>query len=76
MENKRNIISESDNSTVLTEYKPLARREISYQSEAELEKNFIKILQEQSYEYLNINNEKDLIKNLKEKLEKLNKIYR
>ena len=74
MENKRNIISESDNSTVLTEYKPLARKETSYQSEAELEKNFIKILQEQSYEYLNINNEKDLIKNLKEKLEKLNKI--
>ena len=74
MENKRNIISESDNSTVLTEYKPLERKETSYQSEAELEKNFIKILQEQSYEYLNINNEKDLIKNLKEKLEKLNKI--
>lgn len=42
MENKRNIISESDNSTVLTEYKPLARREISYQSEAELEKILLK----------------------------------
>ena len=59
MENKRNIISESDNSTVLTEYKPLERKETSYQSEAELEKKFIKILQEQSYEYLKINNEKD-----------------
>ena len=74
MENKRNIISESDNSTVLTEYKPVERKETSYQSETELEKNLIKILQEQSYEYLNINNEKDLIKNLKEKLEELNKI--
>src|SRR5574344_77834 len=56
MGNKRNIISESDNSTVLTEYKALARKEISYQSEAELEKKFIEILKEQSYEYLKINN--------------------
>ena len=74
MENKGNIISESDNSTVLTEYKALMRKETAYQSEAELEKKFIEILEEQSYEYLKINNEEDLIKNLKEQLEKLNKI--
>lgn len=74
MKNRNNIISENNNSTVLTKYKPLERKETSYQSEAELEKKFIKILREQSYEYLNINNEKDLINNLKKQLEKLNKI--
>ena len=74
MENKRNIISESDNSTVLTEYKALTKKEASYQSEAELETDFINILKDQSYEYLNINNEQDLIINLRKQLEKLNKI--
>ena len=74
MNNKGNIISENDNSTVLTEYKTIKRKETSYQSEAELESEFIKILQEQSYEYLNIKNENDLINNLREKLEKLNEI--
>lgn len=74
MDNRNNIISESDNSTVLTEYKQVNQRKTSYQSEAELENEFIKILQEQSYEYLNINNEKELIINLRKQLEKLNKI--
>lgn len=74
MENKGNIISENDKSTVLTEYNTIKRKETSYQSEAELENEFIKILQEQSYEYLNIKNENDLINNLRKQLEKLNKI--
>jgi len=74
MENKGNIISENDKSTVLTEYNTIKRKETSYQSEAELENEFIKILQEQSYEYLNIKNENDLINNLRRQLEKLNKI--
>ena len=74
MDNRSNIISESDNSTVLTEYKPLNIRKTSYQSEAELEKEFIKILQEQSYQYLSIKNEEDLIINLRKQLERLNKI--
>ena len=74
MNNRSNIISESDNSTVLTEYKQLNQRKTSYQTEAELEAEFIKILQEQSYEYLSINREEDLILNLKKQLEKLNKI--
>jgi len=45
----------------------------SYQSEAELEKAFIKQLQEQAYEYIKITNEEDLIFNLRKQLEKLNK---
>ena len=69
-----NIISENDNSTVLTEYKPLEKQATSYQSEAELEAEFINILKDQSYEYLNINNENDLIINLRKQLERLNKI--
>lgn len=67
-----NIITENDNSTVLTEYKPLDRKATSYQSEADLENEFIKTLQEQAYEYLRINNENDLILNLRNNLEALN----
>ena len=69
-----NIISENDNSTVLAEYKSLNSKATSYQSEAQLEREFIKELQEESYEYLKINNEKDLISNLRRELERLNKI--
>ena len=45
-----NIISENDNSTVLTEYNSLERKATSYQSEAELEAEFINILKEQYME--------------------------
>ncbi len=67
------IISENDNSTVITEYKGLNNRNKSYQSEDQLEKEFIRTLQEQSYEYLVINSEEELINNLRLQLEKLNK---
>ena len=49
-----NIIAETNEATVVSEYIPPARRKRSYQSEAELEKNFIEDLQEQGYEYLTI----------------------
>lgn len=67
-----NVVSESEESTVITEYKPSAKRSDSYQSEADLEREFIRLLGEQSYEYLNIKSEEDLIKNLRKKLEQLN----
>ena len=63
-----NIIAQSSESTVITEYKPSAKRSDSYQSEADLEREFIRLLGEQSYEYLNIKSEEDLIKNLRKKL--------
>lgn len=69
-----NIIAETNEATVVSEYIPLARRKRSYQSEAELEKNFIEDLQEQGYEYLTIKTEDDLVENLKRQIEKLNKI--
>lgn len=69
-----NIIAETNEATVVSEYIPPVRRKRSYQSEAELEKNFIEDLQEQGYEYLTIKTEDDLVENLKKQIEKLNKI--
>ncbi len=66
------IITETNEATVVSEYKPVSAKSDAYQSEAELEKEFIKLLQEQSYEYLTIHYEKDLIDNLRVQLEKLN----
>lgn len=68
-----NIVAQSNESTVVTEYKSDKVRSAAYQSEAELENEFIKLLQSQSYEYLPIKSEKDLIVNLRAKLEELNK---
>jgi len=67
-----NIVSESSESTVLTEYKPTTKRSDAYQSEVDLEREFIRLLGEQSYEYVSIKSEDDLIKNLRKKLEELN----
>ena len=69
---KISIISENPNSTVISEYKEESKRSTFYQSEAELEKEFMNILIDQKYEYLDITNEKDLIINLRNQLEKLN----
>ena len=67
-----NIVAQSSESTVVTEYKPASTRSDAYQSEADLEREFIRLLQEQSYEYITIHHEQDLIKNLRKKLEELN----
>lgn len=66
------IVAENPESTVVTEFHSAPRREMSYQSEAELEKEFINILVNQAYEYLTISSEQDLTINLRHKLEKLN----
>lgn len=67
-----NIVAQTTENTVVTEYEPVKARSDSYQSEATLEKEFIRLLCEQGYEYLQIHTEKDLISNLRNKLEKLN----
>ncbi len=67
-----NIVAQSSESTVVTEYKPQEKRSDAYQSEAELEKEFIRLLKDLGYEYLTIHKEKDLIDNLRIQLEKLN----
>ena len=67
-----NIVAATSENTVVTEYEPVKARSNSYQSEAELEKEFIRMLTEQGYEYLHIHTEKDLIFNLRSQLERLN----
>ncbi len=67
-----NIVLASNESTVVSEYTPEGKRSDSYQSEAELEKEFIRLLSEQGYEYITIHEEKDLVTNLRTQLEKLN----
>ena len=67
-----NLVVENPESTVVAEYKPPYRKETAYQSEADLEKAFIHLLQTQAYEYLPITSESDLISNLRRKLETLN----
>ncbi|NLU45137.1 MAG: type I restriction endonuclease subunit R, partial [Acholeplasmataceae bacterium] len=67
-----NIIAETNEATVVASYTPEKRKSTDYQSEAELEKDFIYRLTQQGYEYVNIKDEKDLISNLRSQLEKLN----
>lgn len=67
-----NMVAETNENTVVTEYEPVKVRADRYQSEAALEKEFIRLLCEQGYEYLSIHTEKDLIENLRTKLEELN----
>ena len=67
-----NIIAASNESTVVAEYTPESSRSDSFQSEAALEKEFIRLLTTQGYEYLTIHDENSLITNLRRQLELLN----
>ena len=68
-----NIVAATSENTVVTEYKSEKARSDSYQSEDALENEFIRLLCEQGYDYLQIHTEGDLIANLRKKLEELNK---
>ena len=68
-----NIVAETNENTVVTNYEPVKARSDSYESEAALEKEFIRLLCEQGYTYLPIHSEADLIANLRVRLEELNK---
>ena len=70
--NQYNVVVQSEESTVLAEYISQGRRAESYQSEADLEREFIKLLTELGYEYLPVHTEAELIINLRKKLEELN----
>lgn len=69
-----NIVAATNENTVVTEYESVKTRSDSYQSEAALEREFIRLLTEQGYEYLTIHSEKELIANLRRRLEALNGI--
>lgn len=69
---KYNIVAENPESTVVAEYEAIYKRELTYQTEDQLEKAFVKQLQTQAYEYLTIGSEAELISNLRQQLQKLN----
>ncbi len=70
--NTFNMVASMNESTVVSEYIPEGRHSDSYQSEADLEKEFIHMLTEQGYEYITIHSEAELVVNLRIKLEQLN----
>jgi len=69
---KYNVVMEMSDSTVVTEYEPLKKKSDAYQSEQALENEFIRMLTEQGYEYLKINDANALNINLRKQLEMLN----
>ena len=72
--NQYNIIASTDESTVVAEYTAVYKTAAEYQSEADLEREFIRLLTGQGYEFLAITNEASLIDNLRRQLETLNGI--
>src|ERR1035437_6160501 len=70
--NNYSMVAENANSTVVGEFVSTKTRATNYQSEAELEQAFIKLLEDQAYDYLTITSEADLLGNLRTQLEKLN----
>ena len=71
-ESTYNIVASMSDATVATEYIPEQKVSQDYQTEAELEADFIKQLGTQGYEYLSIHKESDLVDNLRKRLEILN----
>jgi len=67
-------IAVSSESTVVAEFVPDTAVETAYQSEADLERELVKLLQGQAYDYLPITTEAQLVANLRSQLEALNNI--
>ena len=67
-----NLVAQTTENTVVTEYEPQKRQSGSYQSEHDLEEAFLQMLTEQGYERLALHKESDLVANLRTQLEKLN----
>ena len=71
---KYDPIAVSGDSTVVAEYVSEASQATAYQSEADLEREMIRLLQSQAYEYLPVTTEAELVANLRAQLEALNSI--
>ena len=67
-------IAVSAESTVVAEFTSDEPTSVAYQSESELEREFIRLLGDQKYQYLPLTSEAQLIANLRNQLEELNKI--
>ncbi len=74
MNNSYDLISENPESTVVAEFEPGYRSSAQYQSEAEMEDDFIRQLTRQAYDYLPIKTEQELTDNLRTQIERLNSI--
>ena len=66
------LLSENPESTVVAEFEARYHSAAQYQSETEMEEDFIKQLTRQAYDYLPIKNERELIDNLRRQIERLN----
>ena len=66
------IVAASNEDTVVAEYISDIKRATDFQSEAALEKEFIKRLETQGYDYISVTSEAALIINLRKQLELLN----
>ena len=68
------IIVEQEHQTVMAHYEVPEKPPGGYQSEAKLEAEFIRQLQGQGYEYLQVKDEAGLLANMRLQLERLNDI--
>ena len=68
------LIAETNDSTVVGEWEPVAKNSSAYQSEADLEHALIDTLGTQHIDYLPIHTEQDLVSNLRRQLELLNDV--
>ena len=59
------MVAENPQSTVVSDYEPIYRKSSQYQSEAEMERDFITQLAKQGYEYLPFKTETELTGNLR-----------
>jgi len=64
----------SPESTVVAEFTPDPSAAAAYQSEAALEREFIRLLQGQAYEYVTLRTEAELLANLRVQLQALNQV--
>lgn len=72
MTDKVNIIAQTPQDTVIAEYSPTGSRSDTYQSEAALEAEFIRLLSAQGYAPISITSETALVANLRRQVEALN----
>lgn len=68
------LMTQNDNTTIITEYKFTSKEPKAYQSEEDLERFLIKELTLQGYERLNLSDINDLESNFKLQLQRLNNI--
>lgn len=72
MQSTYKSVAEAEELTVATEYNPLNIDRTTYQSEADLERDFMNRLIANGYERLVVSSEEDLVNNLRLQIEKLN----